>query len=154
MQELQSLDVSLTDTLELSEETLTVLAIDDDATNLLVIDKILSPHNCNVVKASSGREALERLAEVNPDVILLDVMMPDLNCFDVCRTIKQNPQTRLIPVVIITALQEKRDRIAGIEAGCDDFISKPIDRHELIARVHALGKVKRLNDDLVHAEEV
>jgi cyclic di-GMP phosphodiesterase len=89
-----------------------------------------------------------------PDVILLDVMMPGMDGFEVCRNLKGGESTRLVPVIIVTALQEKEDRIKGIQAGCDDFISKPIDRLELIARVHALGQVKRLNDDLDHAESV
>ncbi len=133
---------------------LTVLAVDDEPTNLLVIEKMLTPHGCIVQKATSGQEALDQVWKGLPDVILLDVMMPGMDGFEVCRKLKAGETTRLVPVIIVTALQEKEDRIKGIQAGCDDFISKPIDRLELIARVHALGQVKRLNDDLDHAEAV
>lgn len=131
-----------------------VLVVDDDTTNLIVVEKMLKPHGCSVETAVSGQEALDKVWERLPDVILLDVMMPGMDGFEVCRKLKGSELTRLVPIVIVTALQERDDRIKGIQAGCDDFISKPIDRLELIARVHALGQVKRLNDDLDHAESV
>lgn len=133
---------------------LTVLVVDDEPSNLIVIEKMLTPFGCAVKKASSGQEALEHVWKQLPDVILLDVMMPGMDGFEVCRRLKASEETRLVPIVIVTALQEKEDRIKGIQAGCDDFLSKPIDRLELIARVHALGRVKRLNDALDHAESV
>lgn len=136
------------------DPALHVLAVDDDNTNLLVIEKILKPHGCTVEKAINGQEALDAVWNKLPDVILLDVMMPGMDGFEVCKKLKSNESTRLVPIIIVTALQEREDRIKGIQAGCDDFISKPIDRLELIARVHALGQVKRLNDDLDHAEAV
>jgi putative two-component system response regulator len=136
------------------DKPLTVLAVDDDATNLLVVEKMLAPLGCFVKKATSGAQAIDVIHEELPDVILLDVMMPGMSGFEVCRKLKGSDATRLVPIIIVTALQEKEDRIKGIQAGCDDFISKPIDRLELIARVHALGQVKRLNDDLDHAEAV
>lgn len=136
------------------EVPLDVLAVDDDATNLLVIEKMLTPHSCRVRKATSGQEAIDMVWKELPDVILLDVMMPGMSGFEVCKKLKSSESTRLVPIIIVTALQEKEDRIKGIQAGCDDFISKPIDRLELLARVHALGNVKRLNDDLDHAESV
>lgn len=131
-----------------------VLAVDDDTTNLLVIDKMLAPHGCIVERATSGQQAIDMVWKKLPDVILLDVMMPGMDGFEVCKRLKGSETTRLVPIIIVTALQEREDRIRGIQAGCDDFISKPIDRLELIARVHALGQVKRLNDDLDHAESV
>lgn len=133
---------------------LTILAVDDDATNLLVIEKMLKPCGCEVERATSGKEALNKVWKKLPDVILLDVMMPEMDGFEVCKKLKASSETRLVPIIIVTALQEKEDKIKGIQAGCDDFISKPIDRLELIARVHALGQVKRLNDDLDSAESV
>lgn len=136
------------------DKPLKVLVVDDEPTNLLVIEKMLSPHDCIVKKATSGQQALDMVWDELPDVILLDVMMPGMNGFEVCRKLKGGENTRLVPIIIVTALQEKEDRIKGIEAGCDDFLSKPIDRLELLARVHALAKVKRLNDDLDHAESV
>ena len=135
-------------------EPLHVLAVDDDTTNLLVIEKMLKPHGCTVETASSGQQAIDAVWKRLPDVILLDVMMPGMDGFEVCRKLKGAEATRLVPIVIVTALQEREDRIKGIEAGCDDFLSKPIDRLELLARVHALGQVKRLNDQLDHAEAV
>ncbi|PIR26018.1 MAG: two-component system response regulator [Deltaproteobacteria bacterium CG_4_10_14_0_2_um_filter_43_8] len=137
-----------------NEKKYKVLVVDDDSTNLLVINKTLSPKGFEVEGLTSPKEALKRVPELQPDVILLDVMMPEMNGFEVCRLLKSDKKTRLIPIVLITALQEKEDKITGIEAGCDDFLSKPIDRLELIARVTALSKVKRLNDELVHAESI
>jgi putative two-component system response regulator len=136
------------------DRPLHILAVDDDPTNLIVIDKMLAPYSCNVQKVTSGREALDAVWKELPDVILLDVMMPGMDGFEVCKKLKGSESTRLVPIIIVTALQEREDRINGIQAGCDDFISKPIDRLELIARVHALGQVKRLNEDLDHAEAV
>jgi putative two-component system response regulator len=136
------------------EKPLTILAVDDDPTILLVIEKMLSAQGCRVLKADSGKKALDIVWKELPDVILLDVMMPGMSGFDVCRKLKSSEYSRLVPVIIVTALHEKEDRIKGIQAGCDDFLSKPIDRIELLARVHALGQVKRLNDDLDHAESV
>ena len=136
------------------EEPLSVLVVDDDTTNLLVIDKMLKAQGFVVEQATSGPEALSRVKKHIPDVILLDVMMPEMDGFEVCRRLKSNEETRLIPIIIVTALKEREDKIKGIEAGCDDFISKPIDRLELIARVRALGRVKRLNDELDNAEAV
>lgn len=136
------------------DKPLHILIVDDDATNIVVMEKTLHAHGYRITSLTSGEEACARIDDLKPDVILLDVMMPGLNGFEVCRRIKLNLATRLIPVILITALQEREDRITGIEAGCDDFISKPIDRVELIARVRALGKNKRLNDELDDAESV
>jgi putative two-component system response regulator len=105
------------------------------------------------LEADSGPAALERVVEANPDLILLDVMMPGMDGFEVCRRLKQDEQTRLTPVVFITALNDRRSRIMGIEAGGDDFLTKPFDRLELSARVKSLVRQKRLNEDLDHAEQ-
>ena len=137
-----------------NNDALNILVIDDDPTNLVVIDKTLTPQGFNVTTANSAEEGLKKVDKKHTDVILLDVMMPGMDGFEACKILKSQAETRLIPVVIISALQEKQDRITGIEAGCDDFLSKPIDRIELVARVKALGKVKRLNDELDHAEDV
>lgn len=135
-------------------DSLNILVVDDERANLILIEKTLSLKGIKVACASSGRDALDRIKKGSFDVILLDVMMPDLDGLEVCRTIKGDEATRLIPVILVTALNEREDKIRGIEAGCDDFISKPLDRTEMIARVKALGKVKRLNDDLEKAEAV
>jgi putative two-component system response regulator len=107
-----------------------------------------------VLEADSGSAALDRVTKSQPDLLLLDVMMPGMDGFEVCRKLKQDEQTRLIPVVFITALSDQRSRIRGIEAGGDDFISKPFDRLELVARVKSLVGQKRLNEDLDHTEQV
>lgn len=133
---------------------LNILVVDDDVTNLRVIEKMLAPYGCVTETAVSGKEALDKVRKNLPDVILLDIMMPGMDGFEVCQRLKSSETTRLVPIIIVTALQEKKDKIKGIQCGCDDFISKPIDRLELIARVHALGKVKRLNDELEYAESV
>jgi len=135
-------------------DPLTVLVVDDDTTNLLVVEKMLTSQGFEVEKAASGQEAIDCVRKKLPDVILLDVMMPGMDGFEVCRRLKTSEETRLVPIIIVTALREREDKIKGIEAGCDDFISKPIDRLELIARVRALGQVKRLNDELDNAEAV
>lgn len=131
-----------------------VLIIDDHSSSRMTAVAILSVEGYEVLEADSGSAGLECVLEVNPDVILLDVMMPGMDGFEVCRRLKDDEHTRLIPVVFITALNDKRSRIRGIEAGGDDFLSKPFDRLELSARIKSLIRQKRLNEDLDHAEQV
>ncbi len=131
-----------------------VLVIDDHSSSRMTAVALLSIEGYDVVEADSGIAGLECVLDVNPDVILLDVMMPGMDGFEVCRRLKEDEQTRLIPVVFITALNDKRSRILGIEAGGDDFLSKPFDRLELSARIKSLIHQKRLNEDLDHAEQV
>jgi cyclic di-GMP phosphodiesterase len=107
-----------------------------------------------VVTASDGEEALAMVESTNPDLVLMDVMMPKLNGFDVCEKIKRNAATRLTPVVLVTALHERERKIEGINAGADDFLTKPVDPHELKARVSSLVRLKRYTDDLDSAESV
>ena len=133
---------------------LKVLVVDDEKANLALIEKILQINEFEGVCVSSGEEALKSLTDDSFDVVLLDVMMPKMDGFEVCQRIKENEATRLIPVIIVTALNEMDDKIKGFEAGCDDFLSKPIDKTELIARIRASGRVKRLNDELERAETV
>lgn len=141
-------------TVNAKDEGLRVLVVDDEPSNVSLIEKILSTAGLKSDGVTSGAEALKKISENDYDAILLDVMMPEMDGYEVCRRLKQNDATRLIPIIIVTALTEKQDRINGIEAGCDDFLSKPFDRLELIARVKALGKSKRLNDDLERAASV
>lgn len=115
---------------------------------------LLSVEGYDVFEAESGPAALNSIGETSPDVILLDVMMPGMDGFEVCRRLKQDEQTRLIPVIFITALNDRRSRIKGIEVGGDDFLTKPFDHLELAARVKSLVRQKRLNEDLDHAERV
>jgi adenylate cyclase len=99
-----------------------------------------------VLTASSGAEALSICARAECDIILLDVMMPELDGFEVCRRLKADAATRHIPVVLVTALDGRRDRLAGLDAGADDFLTKPIDKNELLARVASLARIKRYQD--------
>ena len=138
----------------LESEQPKVLIIDDHPSSRMTAVALLSIEGYEVLEADSGPAGLECVIEVNPDVILLDVMMPGMDGFEVCRRLKQDEHTRLIPVVFITALNDKRSRILGIEAGGDDFLSKPFDRLELSARIKSLICQKRLNEDLDHAEQV
>lgn len=137
-----------------AEDPLNVLVIDDNKSTLTLITKILKIEGLTPIAVESGEEALRTVNEKPVDVILLDVMMPKMDGFEVCSRIKDNESTRLIPIIIVTALNEREDKLKGIEAGCDDFISKPIDKVELVTRIRALGKTKRLNDDLEKAESV
>ncbi len=107
-----------------------------------------------VASVEAGEQALAEFARFQPDVVLLDVMMPGMNGFEVCRRLKSNPETRLTPVVLVTGLTASSDRVSGIDAGADDFLSKPIDRGELIARVRSLLKLKAHTDELERAETV
>lgn len=136
------------------EEPLRILVIDDDRANLTLIDKILTLNGFETVLVTSGEEGLLKIREEPSDVILLDIMMPGIDGYQICKRIKSDEATRLIPVIILTALNSREDKIKGIEAGCDDFISKPLDRVELVTRIRALGGVKRLNDELDRAESV
>src|SRR5580693_3609735 len=102
----------------------------------------------DVVTASSGQECLARMAESVPDIVLLDVMMPGMDGFEVCRRIKSDPKTAHIPVVMVTALDQPSDRVAGLEAGADDFLTKPVDDAALFARVRSLVRLKMMTDEL------
>src|SRR5579863_2648155 len=132
----------------------TVLVADDQVSNRELLDELLSSEGFNVLTCADGAAALEHLNLVNVDLVLLDVMMPHLNGFEVCTKIKANPDTYLIPVVLITALSDKQDRIEGIKAGADDFLTRPVDRAELLARVGSLLKLKHRTDELERAEAV
>jgi putative two-component system response regulator len=131
-----------------------ILVIDDHSSSRMTAVALLSVEGYDVLEADSGPVGLKRVVEGNPDLILLDVMMPGMDGFEVCRRLKADEHTRLIPVVFITALNDRRSRIMGIEAGGDDFLTKPFDRLELSARVKSLVRQKRLNEDLDHAEQV
>jgi putative two-component system response regulator len=131
-----------------------VLVVDDLESNRKLLARYLTADGLAVYFARDGADALASMASVNPDVILMDVMMPGLNGLDACRALKADPGTRLIPVVLITALNETADRVRGLDAGADDFISKPFNPHELRARVRSLLRIKRYTDDLDSAESV
>jgi PAS domain S-box-containing protein len=123
-----------------------ILVVDDLTQNNELLEAYLVPQGYEVIKAVSGEDALKKLADNQIDLILLDVMMPGMDGFEVARRIRQDPKTRLMPIILVTALKETEDRIKGIKAGCDDYISKPFDKMELLARVQSLLKVKAYND--------
>jgi PAS domain S-box-containing protein/putative nucleotidyltransferase with HDIG domain len=123
-----------------------ILIVDDQPLNIELLEAYLAPHDYEIVTAASGEEALRKLAGNQIDLILLDIIMPGMDGFEVTRRVRQDDMHRLLPIIMVTVLQEAEDRIKGIEAGCDDFISKPIDKTELLARVRSLLKVKAYND--------
>lgn len=125
-----------------------ILCVDDEPANLKLLDVALAPRGYEVIKAANGQEALEKINEQGIDIVLLDVMMPGMDGFEVCGRIKKDERLRGIPVVMITALRSKEDRIKGIEAGAEDFILKPFDTGEVLARIRMLLKMKDLNDRL------
>jgi putative two-component system response regulator len=132
----------------------TILVADDQAANRELLEELLTAEGYQVASVSNGAAALEQLSIVPIDLVLLDVMMPDLTGFAVCEKIKANPDSYLIPVILITALSDKQDRIEGIRAGADDFLTRPVDRTELLARVRSLLKLKLRTDELERAESV
>jgi putative two-component system response regulator len=131
-----------------------VLVVDDHAASRMTAVALLGMEGYDVIEADSGSIVVGLVTQKQPDLILLDVMMPGMDGFEVCQLLKQDEQTRLIPVIFITALNDRRSRIRGIEVGGDDFLTKPFDRVELAARVKSLVRQKRLNEDLDHAEQV
>src|SRR6202162_4688785 len=129
-----------------------VLVVDDLVPNVKLLSAKLQAEYFDVMTASSGPEALAKIAESPPDLVLLDVMMPGMDGFEVCRRLKDDPVTRHIPVVLVTALDGRADRIAGLEAGADDFLTKPIDDVMLFARVRSLTRLKSVIDELRQRE--
>jgi putative two-component system response regulator len=132
----------------------TILVVDDESQNVEVLRRLMTRLGYDVLTASDGESALETVARDRPDLVLLDVNMPGIDGVEVCRRLKSDPVTRLIPVVLITTLTASEDRIRGIEAGADDFLSKPPVIAELEARVRSLTRLKRYTDELDSAESV
>jgi len=118
-----------------------ILVVDDTPNNVKLLADVLTVKGFSVTTATSGEEALAAVSANPPDLVLLDVMMPGLSGYDVCRQLRANAHTALLPVVLITALDPERERVKGIEAGADDFLSKPINQAELLARVRSLLRV-------------
>ena len=132
----------------------TVLVADDQASNRLLMQSYLAEIDCRVLLAEDGPAALRMVAEGRPDLVLLDVQMPGLDGFAVCRQIKSSRDTRLLPVVMVTALDRVEDRVTALEAGADDFLSKPVQRVELIARARSALRLKAAYEQLDSAERV
>jgi two-component system cell cycle response regulator len=128
--------------------TARVLVVDDVASNVKLLEARLSAEYFEVVSAFNGVEALAKIKTDQPDIILLDVMMPGMDGFEVCRRVKSDPASAHIPVVITTALDQTSDRVAGLNAGADDFLTKPIDDAALFARVRSLVRLKMMTDEL------
>ncbi len=128
--------------------TARVLVVDDVPANVKLLEARLSAEYFDVATASNGAEALAACERAECDIVLLDVMMPDMDGFEVCRRLKNNPATHHIPVVMVTALDQPSDRVAGLEAGADDFLTKPVSDIALIARVRSLTRLKMMTDEL------
>ena len=127
-----------------------ILVVDDLPQNVKLLADLLAVKGYAVATAASGAEALEKVETERPDLVLLDVMMPEMSGYEVCRAIRDNPATGILPVVMVTSLDPAEERIKGLEAGADDFLSKPVNRAELLARVRSLVRVKQLYDTVEH----
>ena len=125
----------------------TVLAVDDQPANLRLLDAVLTPRGHRVLTASSGAEALALLDAEDVDLVLLDIVMPEMDGYEVCRSVRSTPATEFLPVVMITASGSEQ-RLAALESGADDFVTKPFDKSELLARVSSLARIKRYHDTI------
>src|SRR5215475_7364168 len=128
--------------------TARILVVDDVPANVKLMEARLSAEYFDVVTALSGQEALAMCERAECDIVLLDVMMPDMDGFEVCRRLKANPSTHHLPVVMVTALDQISDRVKGLEAGADDFLTKPVSDVVLLARVRSLTRLKMMTDEL------
>jgi len=125
----------------------TILVVDDTAQNRRLMEAVLAPLGHAVSSVGSGREALDAVAAEPPDLVLLDVVMPEMNGYEVCRALRSNPQTRMVPIIMLTSSGDQ-DKVSAIEAGADDFIARPFDPHELLARVRSLLRIKEYHDTI------
>ena len=132
----------------------TILVADDNEPNRDLLSALLSAEGYKVVSAADGQQARRAMDSDSIDLALLDVVMPRPSGFELCQAMKSKPETRLIPVVLLTSLNSDDDRIHGIMCGADDFLTKPVNKHELLARVHSLLRLKQFTDDLDNAETV
>jgi signal transduction histidine kinase len=126
----------------------TILVVDDDPRNVRLVESMLKPSGYVILQAYDGREALHRVETERPDLILLDVMMPELSGFELCTLLRGRHETRLLPILMVTALNALEDKVRGLELGADDFLTKPINRTELLAKVRSILRVKRLQDQV------
>ncbi len=137
-----------------SESPYRFLAVDDDPAALLIFRGIVESAGFEFMGVLDGKAGLAAMEEFDPDVISLDVQLPGMSGLAVCKAIKSNPESRLIPVLIATALNDSETQLQGIEAGCDDFVTKPIDRIQLTARIRVMAQASRSNRELERAEQV
>jgi CheY-like chemotaxis protein len=125
-----------------------ILIADDNTTNVELLEVYLNEVDCEVATAVDGRDTLDKVAEFQPDLILLDIMMPKLSGFEVCKKLKGRPATKDIMILMVTALNEPGDIERAVLAGCDDFLSKPINKLELLKRVEIMLKLRHVTDEL------
>jgi two-component system, OmpR family, alkaline phosphatase synthesis response regulator PhoP len=129
-------------------KTPVILVVDDNRENLELLEAYLEDIDCKTIAAYDGPEALEIVKKDNPDLILLDIMMPKMSGFEVCRRVKNDPSTAHIPIIMVTALNEFGDMQRAVDCGTDDFVSKPVNKLEMITRVKTMLKLKHLTDKL------
>ena len=135
------------------EKAARVLIVDDTPANVKLLEDLLGFHGYEIEAASDGETALAMIGDHMPDLVLLDVLMPGLSGYEVCRAIRANPDHAMLPVVMITAMQDREERVKGIEAGADDFLSKPINPPELLARVKSILRIRRLYETVQRQKE-
>lgn len=124
-----------------------ILIADDNQQNCELLDAYLSDEDYEIAMAYDGRQTIERVASFGPDLILLDIMMPKLSGYEVCKHLKSDDKTRSIPILMVTALNEKNDIEKAVQAGCDDFLTKPVNQLELKTRVRSLLRVRHLTNE-------
>ncbi|MCE5303552.1 MAG: response regulator [Planctomycetaceae bacterium] len=125
-----------------------ILIADDNAPNVELLEAYLDGLDCEIAVAVDGRDTLTKVAEFQPDLILLDIMMPKLSGFEVCKTLKRDPTTKQIMILMVTALNELGDIERAVAAGCDDFLSKPVNKVELLKRIENMLKLRQVTDEL------
>jgi CheY-like chemotaxis protein len=125
-----------------------ILIADDNLTNVELLEAFLAEMDCQIAVAADGRQTLEQVAAFQPDLILLDIMMPKMSGFEVCKTLKKDPATSHIMILMVTALNELGDIERAVAAGCDDFLSKPVNKLELVKRVENMLKLRHVTDEL------
>jgi CheY-like chemotaxis protein len=125
-----------------------ILIADDNLTNVELLEAFLADVDCEIAVAADGRQTLDQVAAFQPDLILLDIMMPKMSGFEVCKTLKKDPATSHIMILMVTALNELGDIERAVAAGCDDFLSKPVNKLELVKRVENMLKLRHVTDEL------
>ena len=147
-------ELAAAERLAATQSTFRVLIVDDDPDMVAFLGRLLLREGMKVDAEYDGQAALAHIAASPPDLVLLDVLMPGVSGFEVCRRLKADPATALIPIILVTALEDHASRVRGIDIGADDFLSKPVNQHELLARVHSLLRLKSFTNELENAETV
>src|SRR5919204_62944 len=128
--------------------TACILVVDDQRANVEMMAGVLKVRGYSVYTAYDGQEALEQVRDLHPDLVVSDILMPNMDGYDLCRRLRAAPETALLPIVLVTSLDAQGERVKGLEAGADDFLSKPVNWEELFARVRSLLRIKRLQDEI------